>query len=89
MADGAVTADAALIEAVEWLRRRLEYKRADIEGGAANAERLRAYADEVTTHLLTRDAALQAAARWEERRVHNEHEMTLIQRLLQEFDHVH
>lgn len=54
-----------IADAIAWLEAWRDKRLESIDGCIASAKRARDYSDEITTHLLTREAAMRSADGWD------------------------
>lgn len=72
-----------LSDAREWLEAWRDKKLENIEGAVAAAARQREYADEVTTHFFTREAAQESAAGWDRAADRHRKDVMMMNRILE------
>jgi hypothetical protein len=72
-----------LTDARDWLEAWRDKRLENIDNCIASAARLRAYADEVTMHLLTRDAAQSSADGWDRAADRYRRDVMMMNRILE------
>lgn len=72
-----------IADAIAWLEAWRDKRLESIDGCVTAAQRARDYSDEITAHLLTREAAMRSADGWDRMADRQRNDVAMINRLLE------